>query len=235
MRNGPSRLRQAGLDGLGDALATASASLPGGGAAASASANGSPAPENGVNGSGSNGTGAGGHPAGSLASLLAQLSGSVPDPFNIAGTFMPSSHSTSAHPLLSALAAPGGSLVAAAIAGASGNGNGSAGGGGGSGSGGSGGVGGLAGAAVAASFFTTSKRKTGGGRQQPGLPPQHYAVQSGTYAQFGKSVAGLSALRGDEIEGDLGEVRRKRMRLGGRGRRNQNKQSNLHLIDSGLD
>ncbi|GAA5957448.1 hypothetical protein JCM3765_001143 [Sporobolomyces pararoseus] len=60
---------------------------------------------------------------------------------------------------------------------------------------------------------TTTKRKTGGGRTQPGLPPTHYLVQSGTYSQFGKSIAGLSALRGEEVEGDLVEVRRKRQRV----------------------
>jgi len=38
-------------------------------------------------------------------------------------------------------------------------------------------------------------------------------VQSGTYSQFGKSIAGLSALRGEEVEGDLVEVRRKRQRV----------------------
>jgi hypothetical protein len=59
---------------------------------------------------------------------------------------------------------------------------------------------------------TTTKRKTGG-RTQPGLPPTHYLVQSGTYSQFGKSIAGLSALRGEEVEGDLVEVRRKRQRV----------------------
>ncbi|GAA6058516.1 hypothetical protein JCM10212_006955 [Sporobolomyces blumeae] len=58
----------------------------------------------------------------------------------------------------------------------------------------------------------TTKRKAGG-RAQPGLPPTHYLVQSGTYSQFGKSLAGLSALRGEEVEGDLGEVRRKRQRV----------------------
>ena len=59
---------------------------------------------------------------------------------------------------------------------------------------------------------TSTKRKTGG-RTQPGLPPTHYLVQSGTYSQFGKSIAGLSALRGEEVEGDLVEVRRKRQRV----------------------
>lgn len=59
---------------------------------------------------------------------------------------------------------------------------------------------------------TTTKRKAGG-RTQPGLPPTHYLVQSGTYSQFGKSIAGLSALRGEEVEGDLVEVRRKRQRV----------------------
>ncbi|BGP12452.1 hypothetical protein JCM10213_006982 [Rhodosporidiobolus nylandii] len=58
---------------------------------------------------------------------------------------------------------------------------------------------------------TIGKRKPGG-RTQPGLPPAHFLVQSGTYSQFGKSLAGLSALRGEEIEGDLGEMRRKRQR-----------------------
>ncbi|GAA6002832.1 hypothetical protein JCM10207_007703, partial [Rhodosporidiobolus poonsookiae] len=58
---------------------------------------------------------------------------------------------------------------------------------------------------------TLGKRKTGG-RTQPGLPPAHFLVQSGTYSQFGKSLAGLSALRGEEVEGDLGEMRRKRQR-----------------------
>ncbi|KAK4700652.1 hypothetical protein P7C70_g5591, partial [Phenoliferia sp. Uapishka_3] len=68
------------------------------------------------------------------------------------------------------------------------------------------------------------KRKPGP-RTQPGLPPAHFLVQSGTYSQFGKSLAGISALRGDEIDGDLNEVRRKRPRVaaGGAGsRRRQN-------------
>ncbi|GAA5972638.1 hypothetical protein JCM11641_002949 [Rhodosporidiobolus odoratus] len=60
---------------------------------------------------------------------------------------------------------------------------------------------------------TIGKRKSGG-RTQPGLPPAHFLVQSGTYSQFGKSLAGLSALRGEEIDGDLGEMRRKRQRTG---------------------
>ncbi|GAA5922349.1 hypothetical protein JCM1841_003078 [Sporobolomyces salmonicolor] len=65
----------------------------------------------------------------------------------------------------------------------------------------------------------STKRKPGG-RTQPGLPPAHFLVQSGTYSQFGKSLAGLSALRGDEVEGDLVEVRRKRQRTAtGAGRR----------------
>lgn len=64
---------------------------------------------------------------------------------------------------------------------------------------------------------TLGKRKPGG-RTQPGLPPAHFLVQSGTYSQFGKSLAGLSALRGEEVEGDLGEMRRKRQRVGGRRR-----------------
>lgn len=56
------------------------------------------------------------------------------------------------------------------------------------------------------------KRKPGQ-RAQPGLPPAHFLVQSGTYTQFyGKSLAGVSGLRGDEVEGDLGEMRRKRVR-----------------------
>ena len=55
-------------------------------------------------------------------------------------------------------------------------------------------------------------RRKPGPRAQPGLPPAHYLVTSGAYTQFGKSLAGLSALRGDEIDGDLGEVRRKRVR-----------------------
>lgn len=65
---------------------------------------------------------------------------------------------------------------------------------------------------------TVGKRKPGG-RTQPGLPPAHFLVQSGTYSQFGKSLAGLSALRGEEVEGDLGEMRRKRQRTGAGGRR----------------
>lgn len=55
------------------------------------------------------------------------------------------------------------------------------------------------------------KRKPGP-RTQPGLPPAHFLVQSGSYSQFGKSLPGISSLRGDEIDGDLGEVRRKRPR-----------------------
>ncbi|GAA5907937.1 hypothetical protein JCM8208_004002 [Rhodotorula glutinis] len=65
---------------------------------------------------------------------------------------------------------------------------------------------------------TVGKRKPGG-RTQPGLPPAHFLVQSGTYSQFGKSLAGLSALRGEEVEGDLGEMRRKRQRTVAGGRR----------------
>lgn len=66
------------------------------------------------------------------------------------------------------------------------------------------------------------KRKPGP-RTQPGLPPAHFLVQSGTYSQFGKSLAGISGLRGDEVDGDLGEVRRKRPRVAGGGsRRRQN-------------
>ncbi|GJN92094.1 hypothetical protein Rhopal_005123-T1 [Rhodotorula paludigena] len=65
---------------------------------------------------------------------------------------------------------------------------------------------------------TLGKRKPGG-RTQPGLPPAHFLVQSGTYSQFGKSLAGLSALRGEEVEGDLGEMRRKRQRVTGGRRR----------------
>lgn len=56
------------------------------------------------------------------------------------------------------------------------------------------------------------KRKAGQ-RAQPGLPPAHFLVTSGTYtAFFGKSLAGVSGLRGEEVEGDLGECRRKRVR-----------------------
>lgn len=56
-------------------------------------------------------------------------------------------------------------------------------------------------------------------RPQPGLPPAHFLVGSGSYtAFFGKSLVGVSALRGEEIEGDLSECRRKRVRgLGGTG------------------
>lgn len=68
------------------------------------------------------------------------------------------------------------------------------------------------------------KRKPGS-RQQPGLPPAHFIVTSGSYNQFGKSLTGISGLRGEEIEGDLGECRRKRVRTatggaGGGRRRN---------------
>ncbi|BGP36338.1 hypothetical protein JCM10449v2_000238 [Rhodotorula kratochvilovae] len=78
----------------------------------------------------------------------------------------------------------------------------------------------LSGIGPAASLLTgtVGKRKPGG-RTQPGLPPAHFLVQSGTYSQFGKSLAGLSALRGEEVEGDLGEMRRKRQRTGAGGRR----------------
>ena len=167
MRGGPTSRMHAGRphlngDELGDLPPNGSAHQNGG----------SPGPEN------------------PLASLLGPgngnnssiaTGGSTIDPFNIAGTFLPSSHSTSAHPLLSALVGSGANALGPAILG---------------------------------------KRKPGP-RAQPGLPPAHYSVASGTYAQFGKSLAGLSALRGDEIEGDLGEVRRKRARHagGGRGRR----------------
>lgn len=77
----------------------------------------------------------------------------------------------------------------------------------------------LSGAGPTASLLTgTLGKRKPGGRTQPGLPPAHFLVQSGTYSQFGKSLAGLSALRGEEVEGDLGEMRRKRQRVGGRRR-----------------
>lgn len=81
----------------------------------------------------------------------------------------------------------------------------------------------LAGGGTTASLLTASlqpaaKKKTGV-RAAPGLPPAHMLVTSGQYA-YGKSIAGLSTLRGDEVEADLGEVRRKRQRgNGGQGRR----------------
>lgn len=124
--------------------------------------------------------------------------GTPSDPFNIASTFLPSlggpagSASSSAHTTSTHL------LLSSIVGTSSG--------------------------ALSANFLGLGpgKRKPNGPRQQPGLPPAHYTVASGTYAQFGKSLAGLSALRGDEVEGDLGEVRRKRARNaggGGRGRR----------------
>lgn len=70
-------------------------------------------------------------------------------------------------------------------------------------------------ALITHSTATTTKRKPGV-RPQPGLPPSHFLVTSGAYNQFGKSLAGISGLRGDEIDGDLGEVRRKRIRGGHR-------------------
>lgn len=98
----------------------------------------------------------------------------IPDPFNLASTFLPSHPTSHNHPLLSSLTSQSNSGTP---------------------------LGGPLG----------GKRKPGP-RAQPGLPPAHYVVTSGSYQQFGKSLAGLSALRGDEIEGDLGEVRRKRPR-----------------------
>lgn len=78
----------------------------------------------------------------------------------------------------------------------------------------------LSGVGATASLLTgTIGKRKPGGRTQPGLPPAHFLVQSGTYSQFGKSLAGLSALRGEEIEGDLGEMRRKRQRVTASGRR----------------
>jgi len=53
-------------------------------------------------------------------------------------------------------------------------------------------------------------------RAPPGLPPPHMLVTSGQYA-YGKSILGLSTLRGDEVDADLGEVRRKRARGAGGG------------------
>ncbi|GAA6035997.1 hypothetical protein JCM8097_005206 [Rhodosporidiobolus ruineniae] len=85
---------------------------------------------------------------------------------------------------------------------------------------GSGALSALSGVGPTASLLTgTLGKRKPGGRTQPGLPPAHFLVQSGTYSQFGKSLAGLSALRGEEIEGDLGEMRRKRQRTGTGGRR----------------
>lgn len=80
----------------------------------------------------------------------------------------------------------------------------------------------LAGAGPAASLLTGgvggTKRKPA--RTQPGLPPAHFLVQSGSYNQFGKSLAGLSSLRGEEVEHDIGECKRKRQRVAtGRSRR----------------
>lgn len=124
----------------------------------------------------------------STASLL-NFNG-IPDPFNLVSTFIPSS-STSAHPLLSALTAPG--LGGASLS-----------------------IG--PGGASTAGGTVIGKRKPGP-RAQPGLPPAHYVVASGSYQQYGKSLPGLSALRGDEIDGDLGEVRRKRPRNGHGGSR----------------
>lgn len=73
----------------------------------------------------------------------------------------------------------------------------------------------LSSAAVAASLnIGAFGRRKPGPRAQPGLPPAHFLVTSGAYNQFGKSLAGLAGLRGDEVDGDLGEVRRKRVRTG---------------------
>ncbi|KAI5480023.1 Sds3-like family protein [Pseudohyphozyma bogoriensis] len=58
------------------------------------------------------------------------------------------------------------------------------------------------------------KRKPGP-RAQPGLPPAHWIVTSGAYNQFGKSLAGLAALRNEEIDRDVADMRRKRARTGG--------------------
>ena len=59
-------------------------------------------------------------------------------------------------------------------------------------------------------------RRRAGQRQQPGLPPLNYNLPPGTYHQFqSKAIGGLSTLRNDEIESDLGEVRRKRPRMAG--------------------
>lgn len=79
----------------------------------------------------------------------------------------------------------------------------------------------LGGAGPTAALITgsTVSKKKPGMRPQPGLPPSHFSVTSGQYNQFGKSLSGLSGLRGDEIDGDLGEVRRKRVRTGGVNRR----------------
>lgn len=76
----------------------------------------------------------------------------------------------------------------------------------------------MAGGGTTASLLTASlqpqvKKKTGV-RAPPGLPPAHMLVTSGQYAH-GKSLAGLSTLRGDEVDADLGEVRRKRPRAAG--------------------
>ncbi|GAA5909210.1 hypothetical protein JCM6882_003765 [Rhodosporidiobolus microsporus] len=160
----------------------------------SGASNGAASPSESVTG-GKDGSVSGGNgvDAATLGSLLG-LNG-LSDPFNLAASLLPSAAS---------------SLV--------GGGNGAA---GGVGGGGANALSALSGVGPTASLLTGTllgKRKPGG-RTQPGLPPAHFLVQSGTYSQFGKSLAGLSALRGEEIEGDLGEMRRKRQRTATGGRR----------------
>ncbi|GAA5899444.1 Sds3p [Sporobolomyces salmoneus] len=144
-------------------------------------------PNGGTNGSNGHGGESNGIDASALGSLLG-LNG-ISDPFGLASSLLPGSSGvvppSSLATNLSSINSTA-SLLSGTLLGLIG------------GAGGSGG--------------TTTKRKSGG-RTQPGLPPTHYLVQSGTYSQFGKSIAGLSALRGEEVEGDLVEVRRKRQRV----------------------
>lgn len=51
----------------------------------------------------------------------------------------------------------------------------------------------------------------GGMKEQRGLPPAHFVVTSGSYNHLvGKSLNGLVGLRGEEIEGDMNSLKRKR-------------------------
>ncbi|GAA5856276.1 hypothetical protein JCM8547_000848 [Rhodosporidiobolus lusitaniae] len=156
----------------------------------SGASNGAASPSESVSGKeGASALNGNGVDAATLGSLLG-LNG-LSDPFNLAASLLPSSAS---------------SLVGASST------NGT--------SGGANALTALSGVGPTASLLTgTLGKRKPGGRTQPGLPPAHFLVQSGTYSQFGKSLAGLSALRGEEIEGDLGEMRRKRARTGAGGRR----------------
>ncbi|SGY35305.1 BQ5605_C002g01750 [Microbotryum silenes-dioicae] len=176
-----------------------------------------------VSGAGASGDGANGAgPSSAVANGLGGISSThmhsllsfngVQDPFHLAQAFLPHPNHPTSHPLLSSLAASSTMLVGGSMGLLPGS------------------------ASNAASTLSgggghSMKRKSGVPRAQPGLPPTNFTVAVGVYAFQNKCQPGLSSLRVDEIELDLGEVRRKKARTGtggangtgggGRGRRRE--------------